>query len=592
MDATTELAIALHSAPGVYAVLLGSGVSRGAGIPTGWEVTLDLVVKLAVASGESEPADPSAWYHDRYGEDPDYSGVLQELAPTPGERQALLNSYFEPSDAEREEGLKQPTAAHRAVAELAGRGAIRAVLTTNFDRLVEHALDAAGVAYDVWYSPDAIEGGVPLTHGRVVVVKLHGDYRDTRLLNTLTELASYHPTIDALLDRVFDEFGLVVCGWSGVWDTALREAMLRSPNRRYRTFWAARHGEVADAARRLIDHRAAEVVPIEDGDSFFELAAEKVSALDEISRPHPDSVELAVGMLKRYLPDERDRIRLADVVMEEARRFHRRASDQERYAAHSGAASTVEDVAAVAHRYEADTEVLVNLLAHLGAYGDRVDHHELASRTLELVANPEGDRGGLTTLLAMRRYPALLCFYALGLGAVSTRNWPMLRAAAIEPHWHDLNASEHLVAAIHPYRVFEDPQTAMMLATGETNPSQRPHTPHSDYLHRLLRHPLMPLLDSERRYDEAFDRFECVAGHLLAWLAAVRVDDSQGALIPPPYIGRQRWRHRYAQTDPVLGWLEAEGEALAGSLDGDTSTWVDAKAIYVQELDEARSRAR
>jgi len=35
-----QLAFAIYNAPGVYALLLGSGVSRSAGIMTGWEIVL------------------------------------------------------------------------------------------------------------------------------------------------------------------------------------------------------------------------------------------------------------------------------------------------------------------------------------------------------------------------------------------------------------------------------------------------------------------------------------------------------------------------------------------------------------------------
>jgi hypothetical protein len=35
-----SLAFSVRSGPGTYAILLGSGVSRAAGVPTGWEVTL------------------------------------------------------------------------------------------------------------------------------------------------------------------------------------------------------------------------------------------------------------------------------------------------------------------------------------------------------------------------------------------------------------------------------------------------------------------------------------------------------------------------------------------------------------------------
>ena len=52
-----------------------------------------------------------------------------------------LKAYFEPNDDERAQGLKRPTAAHRSIAELVAAGAIRVIITTNFDCLLEQALD-------------------------------------------------------------------------------------------------------------------------------------------------------------------------------------------------------------------------------------------------------------------------------------------------------------------------------------------------------------------------------------------------------------------------------------------------------------------
>ena len=46
-DPVHSLAFTIQANRGVYAVLLGSGISRAAGISTGWEITLDLVRKLA-----------------------------------------------------------------------------------------------------------------------------------------------------------------------------------------------------------------------------------------------------------------------------------------------------------------------------------------------------------------------------------------------------------------------------------------------------------------------------------------------------------------------------------------------------------------
>ena len=50
-DPITQLAFSLYENKGVFAVLLGSGLSRSAEIPTGWEITLDLVRRVAEARG-------------------------------------------------------------------------------------------------------------------------------------------------------------------------------------------------------------------------------------------------------------------------------------------------------------------------------------------------------------------------------------------------------------------------------------------------------------------------------------------------------------------------------------------------------------
>ena len=104
IDPTHSLAFAIQANPSVYAVLLGSGASRSAGIPTGWEITLDLVRKLSELDGESGNSDPESWYRSKFGKEPDYSELLDQLAKTRSERQQLLRKYFEPNDQEREEG--------------------------------------------------------------------------------------------------------------------------------------------------------------------------------------------------------------------------------------------------------------------------------------------------------------------------------------------------------------------------------------------------------------------------------------------------------------------------------------------------------
>ena len=252
----------MQSNPGVYAVLLGSGVSRPAKIPTGWEITLDLVRKLTTLYGEDCGPDPEKWYLEKFGNDPSYSNILNEVAKTATERQQLLRPYWEPTDEERQEGSKQPTRAHRALAALASRGFVKVIITTNFDRLMELALRDEGVEPTVLSTVDQINGALPLIHAPCCVFKVHGDYLDPGIRNTRDELDNYPKAVDGLLDRIFDEFGLIVCGWSAEWDGALRNAIMRAQSRRFTTYWTSM-GNPGDAAQRLIAHRKAELVSID-----------------------------------------------------------------------------------------------------------------------------------------------------------------------------------------------------------------------------------------------------------------------------------------------------------------------------------------
>src|SRR5690242_9003302 len=96
LDPFDALAFSVHENPGVYALIVGSGLSRGAGIPTGWEITLDLIERIGAIRGAGMQADWPGWHKSEYGEDPDYSALLDALGSTPAERRNILHAYIEP----------------------------------------------------------------------------------------------------------------------------------------------------------------------------------------------------------------------------------------------------------------------------------------------------------------------------------------------------------------------------------------------------------------------------------------------------------------------------------------------------------------
>lgn len=500
LDPTISLAFSLHNNPGAYALLLGSGVSRAAEIPTGWEVVVDLIEQVAQLSGEDTGGDPAGWYRKRFERDADYSVLLEELAAEPAERQRLLRAYFEPNDDDREQGRKLPTAAHRAIAELVRDGAVKVIVTTNFDRLLERALEEVGVVPTVLASADAIEGAIPLAHTQCTILKVHGDYLDARIRNTPDELAAYDARIDGILDQIFDEYGLVVCGWSGEWDAALRAAITRCPARRFTTYWTTR-GEPREPLHELMKLRRAVAIEIENADTFFVDLQEKVKSLGEVGRAHPLSAVLAKATLKRYLADDRHRIRLHDLFADALVRVERETTD-EAFPPHSGdEVPGIHTMSSRVQRYESICETLMALNAVAGYWGGQQHRSVLLGGLERLAVRAQRDDGGYTVWVALRQYPTLLALYAAGLGASIARRLDTLAhlfgGVSLRIH----NERRPLLFVTAPNDVAEG---RFLQPEGQ----QPRRTPVNDHLAEVLREPLREFAPTEDQWLAEFDRFE------------------------------------------------------------------------------------
>jgi hypothetical protein len=500
LDPVSALAFEMHTSKGVFALLLGSGISRSAKIPTGWEITLELVSRIAALQGADTNGDPEAWYRQTSGHDPDYSKLLDELATTPSQRQQLLRPFIEPSEAERESGAKRPTEAHQAIARLMARGHVRVVVTTNFDRLLEQALADQGIHATVLSSTDHIAGALPLVHAGPMIVKVHGDYLDTRIRNTTSELAGYEPELDRQLDRIFDEYGLVVCGWSGEWDAALKAAIDRAPSRRFPMYWASR-GAPAGAAQSLVDRRGARLIQIEGANEFFEELDRKLQALETLSRPHPLSAELAVAMLKEYLPEPNNRIRLRDLVLAERNRV---LAALDAHPFHTGTWSA-EIFADQVVRYVAPLGILLPMAYHAGIWSDGQQVRMWVDVVSALVARRQG-ASGITVLADLTLYPATLVMHAYLLGAVVGERPSEFGALA--------TAVENFGGTLHELTLGDRLNASGLILDGGQSrfknlPSHKAKkVAASEHIADLLRPIARNELQSEAKFDEAFATVE------------------------------------------------------------------------------------
>lgn len=499
LDPLVSLAFSLRANPGVYALLLGSGISRSASIPTGWEVVLDLIRRVAAAQSASPSEHPDRWYAEKYGREPGYSVLLDALCRTQIERQQLLKGYFEPTEEDREQGLKLPTPAHHAVAKLMEAGLVRVVVTTNFDRLLEQALEQRGITPVVIGSPDQATGMIPLTHQKHCVIKVHGDYLDTRILNTEEELSTYDPAIAVVVDQIFDEFGLIVCGWSATWDAALRASIDRATNRRYSCFWASM-GELSEEAKSVVASRRAEIVKITSADSFFEALLARVHGLEEFYRPHPLSVTAAVGAAKRYLADDSQRIRLHDLYRDavaEAKAVWMSPA----FAAHGTPKPNCDSIAERIKAYDASAATVVALNATIGRWSRGEQDDMLVDAIGEIGREPFS--GSQYTIWSnLQAYPATLMLYAVGMASLIAKR-PTLFSRLMTVRTPTISSKDEMAVSRLAAPLLAQREHLWGLFGGA-----RRHVPMSDWLHDTLRDTFRIYVPEDGDYDLLFDSFE------------------------------------------------------------------------------------
>jgi SIR2-like domain len=459
------LALSLHHSPGVHAILVGSGLSRAAGIPTGWEITLDLIRRLAALDGVVEHDDWAKWYRDKYIKEPSYSEILDALASTAAERRAILQSYIV---APVGEDTRTPTRAHHAIAQLVASGSVRVIITTNFDRLLENALRDAGIDPTVIASEDAIAGATPLVHAKCTVIKVHGDYLDARIKNTDAELADYSSAMNGLLDQVFDNFGLLAVGWSGEWDTALRSAILRAPSRRYPFYWAAR-GSVGGLAQDLLDQRGGRSFKISDSDSFFVKLEETLEALKQTSRPHPQSVEMAIALAKRYCRHDKFALEWAEFLFGEVEKIKRYVNGPD----YPSVEPTNETLTGIVGNFMVKTEVLRRACLICGRWGT-VEANRVVTRAIQSLGLQGEPRGGFVLYIALRKFGASICYYWNLAGLLDCEAWTEIRALQATEFKSD--SDDNVAATLLPFASYENLDWKFLPELA------RHHTPISDYL--------------------------------------------------------------------------------------------------------------
>jgi NAD-dependent SIR2 family protein deacetylase len=544
IDPILSLVFSMTSNKGAYALLLGSGISRSSGVPTGWEITQNLIEKVALLSKENTESNPELWYRNKFNKEPNYSELLNEIAKTPIERNTLLKQYFEPTEEEIRQNLKLPTRAHQSIAKLVKEGYIRVIITTNFDRLLENALEKENIRATIISNSDSIKGAYPIIHSSCTIIKVNGDYLDTRIKNTYKELEKYDEDMNSLLDRVLDEFGLIVCGWSAEWDIALRAAIERCKNRRFSCYWTI-NNQLSPIASKLVSFQDAQIINNFTADKFFNELLEKVISVSQFDTQHPLSSKIAIVTAKRYLSEDKFRINLSDLLFSETKLLIAELSNK-RFDTNTNNEFSIEEFLSRVSLYESKTEVLLNLFITVCYWGNS-GQCDILTKCIESVINHNSNnRAGYTAYLNLIKYPTLLLMYGACIASLINGNYYIMKSILLNTN---LNDEQNLLLIHHvsTFNVIEDKRLSGRLH-GQT---ESRYTPFNDYLAETLYPFFLEYLLNKDSFLSYFDKFEYLLGLIYA-------DTFKSELQFWAPFGSFAWRNRYSNNKSITKILGSE----------------------------------
>lgn len=552
-NTSTSIAFSIFSNKGIYALILGSGVSKNSGIPTGWDIVVDLIKKLAKLKKEDCSPNPEEWFKLKYSEEPNYSNILSRIVKTPSERVNFLKHYFEPTVEEAEHGLKMPTIAHKAIAQLVKNGYLKVIITTNFDRLLEKALYEIGIEPVIIRHPDDIDGALPIVHSDFVLIKIHGDYLDSRFLNTKEELTFYNPKLHDYLLRIINEFGILSCGWSAKWDKGFVNILRQCENYRFFSYWTYL-GNCEDELKDISNFRKGETVNILNADNFFTEISEKIGALESLDNNHPLNSGIAVARLKKYIVSNDNKILLHDLIISQQEKIFTNLRGKIINDLYPDSKNLLTYLSFSQKTIEPLMPIIIN-----GVFWSKPEHHYLFTNLLSRFSEPSLESDGIHYDLTKRFYyfPSLFLFYAIGISAIKCKNYKLLYDCfhlKIFESKSEFSNEFVMIKRIHSLLVDSRDMNRIL--------GKNYHTPVSEYAYTYLRPYFENFILSDREFMDTFDIFE----YLLALNYISIIDEQYESIFAP--VGRFKWRRGKFRTRAyLLNDLLSEAEKMQSNWD-------------------------
>lgn len=450
IDPRFKLANAIYQSPKQFACFFGSGLSYSVDMPNAWEISIELVNRIAQDEIGQKPEKPQEWFEENFGP-LSYSNLLEQLTDTAEGRQKILKEFIEPSPEERERNQKTPGKAHKAIATLVDRGYINVIITTNFDRLIEQSLRGKEIEPKVYRTPDDFKKAEDFYRKECAILKLNGDYLDPDPLNTEDELSSYSDNKENIVRRIRDEFGLLICGWSAKWDHRLVEILSEPDERRFPAYWLT-YRDLENSEQELAEELNATIIHHQGASEILPDLQEKVISLDQLNESKEMSAKVAAKTIQRYLDDRDKTIRIQELFRDELESLIEEIQKNPYEGSESISETELEDGFDYYLRISRKLTLMLNSLCF---YDSDQQFTDLVEEIVSRLANVEvKDLGGRFDKLT--KLPALLVIYSAGIVSLYRGNPRYLKALLTHPTIQKTiyDEAKDLFYELNPQKIF------------------------------------------------------------------------------------------------------------------------------------------
>lgn len=273
-----------------YVLFCGAGVSKDAGVPTGWDVLLETLKKIRIQE-EGKKVDYTQKQMENYYEKKfkgcEYSEIVKSLCPRMEEQREFLKDLFK---------NKTFGNAHRLIAEWIKNNLIRFVITTNFDSMIEYALDEAGFRgkYTVISDDEQVENSKPWVHEECCrIYKIHGTIEQGRIRNTDKDVAGLDKNMEKACLEILENHGVVVLGYAGN-DKGIMDILSKRKFKGYTLYWTTHNNPVNENVKKLLNRQEGIVLKTNSASEFLQEVLSRV----EIARSEVEQSDESVARVR------------------------------------------------------------------------------------------------------------------------------------------------------------------------------------------------------------------------------------------------------------------------------------------------------